>query len=182
MMLLAFSVINFSVYLPVTIGCILTHELGHVLMIKLNRQRITAVEIMPIGVNITAGERLTSYKMDIAAALGGPILNIAHAAVLVFVIKTFGYNEILVFSAVLNMAYAVLNLFPVRSLDGGRVCFLALRCFMSESRAYLVSGIISGIFLGLLGIAAFFILMVTEYNFTLVLIFGYLFYTIYMRN
>ena len=182
MMLSVFGIINFSIYFPISVLCILTHEIGHVLVLKLNRQKIAAVDIMPIGINITASGRLSSYGQDIMAALGGPMLNIIHAAVLLGVINLFGFSEELMFSAVLNMAYAALNLFPVRSLDGGRVCSLGLRYFMSDTRAYLVSGVISGIFLGILGIAAFFILVATQYNFTLVLIFGYLFYSIYMRN
>ena len=174
-----FFMINFSPYMFIMLSCIAVHELGHIIFIKANKLKITEIEILPFGINIAAENKLTSYKADISTALSGPLGNIAYSLIILLIIRITGYNSFLMFSFLTNIVYAGINLFPVKSLDGGRVLSIILKLVLPERATYILFAAISAIFLGILSVTAFFILMVTGYNFTLVLLCCYLFYTIH---
>ena len=161
------------------LSCIVIHELGHIIFIKANKLKITEIDILPFGINIATENKLTSYKADISTALSGPLSNIAYSLIILLIIRIFGYSSFLMFSFLTNIVYAGINLFPVRSLDGGRVLSIILKLALPEHAAYMLFSVISAIFLGIMSVIAFFILMVTGYNFTLVLLCCYLFYTIH---
>ena len=174
-----FVTINFSPYMIIMLSCIFIHELGHIIFIKANKLKITEIDILPFGINIATEHKLTSYGADISTALSGPLSNIAYSLINLLIIKISGYNSLLMFSFLSNIIYAGINLFPVRSLDGGRAWSTILKLILPEHTAYILSAVVSAIFLGILSVIAFFILMVTGYNFTLVLLCCYLFYTIH---
>ena len=174
-----FFMINFSPYIFIMLSCIAVHEMGHIIFIKANRLKITEIDILPFGINIATENKLTSYKADISTALSGPLSNIAYSLMILLTIKIVGYNSFLMFSFLTNIIYAGINLFPVRSLDGGRVLSIILKLCLPERIAYILFSAISATFLGIMSVIAFFILMVTGYNFTLVLLCCYLFYTIH---
>jgi len=179
-LLLLFASINFSVYMLILFSCIFIHETGHVIFIKLNRLKILSIEILPLGINIVTNNiRLTAYKTDIIIALSGPCANIISAAVIFMIIKFNGYGSVLFFAFLTNILYAVINLFPVKSLDGGKTIEIILKIILPENISHIVFSCISAVFLGILSIFALFVLMVTGYNFTLILLCCYLFYTIH---
>ena len=153
--------------------------MGHVIFIKSSGLDITSVEILPFGINIAANTRLTAYKTDILIALGGPCANFIASAVIFLIIKFNGYDSVLFFAFLTNILYAAINLFPVRSLDGGRISEIITKIILPANLSNGVFSIISAIFLGILSILAFFVLIVTGYNFTLILLCCYLFYTIH---
>ena len=171
--------INFSVYMLILFLCIFIHEMGHITFIKINRLKILSVEILPFGINIATDSPLTAYKTDIMIALSGPCANIICSVFVLLIIKLGGYDSVLFFAFLTNILYAVINLFPVRSLDGGKILEIVLKIILPESLSYFIFSVISAVFLGILSILAFFVLMVTGYNFTLILLCCYLFYTIH---
>jgi len=153
--------------------------MGHIILIKINKFNISGIEILPFGINISTDSKLTSYKTDVMIALSGPFMNIISAAVILVVIKFNGYVSILFFSFLTNILYAVINLFPVKSLDGGKAVNDILKMFLPERSAQIIFSVISAVFLGILTLFAVFVLMITGYNFTLILLCCYLFYTIH---
>ena len=154
--------------------------MGHILLIKINRLNILSIEILPFGINIlTDKNRITSYKTDIIIALSGPAANIICSAVILTAIKLNGYDSVLFFAFLTNIIYAGINLFPVKSLDGGRIAEFILKIFLPDNLSSIVFSVISAVFLGILSVFALFVLMVTGYNFTLILLCCYLFYTIH---
>ena len=175
-----FASINFSVYILILFLCMFVHEVGHVIFIKLNGFDIQSIEILPFGINIsTNGSRLTAYKTDIMIALSGPFANLTVSGALLFAIKLNGYNSILFFSFLANILYAAVNLFPVKNLDGGKAVEIFLKIILPENYSHIAFSAVSAIFLGILSVLAFFVMMVTGYNFTLILLCCYLFYTIH---
>jgi len=179
-LILLFASINFSVYMLILFLCIFIHETGHIILIKINKFKISSIEILPFGINIKINDNhLTSYKTDMIIAFSGSAANIICAAVILLIIKLNGYHSILVFTFLTNILYAVINLFPVKSLDGGKILEIFFKIFIPENLSYIIFSIISSVFLGILSIFAFFILMITGYNFTLILLCCYLFYTIH---
>ena len=178
-LILLLATINFSIYILILFLCVFIHEMGHISLIKINRLKILSVEILPLGINISTDSPLTAYKTDIMIALSGPCANIICSIIILIIIKIGGYDSVLFFSFLTNILYAAINLFPVKSLDGGRVLELILKMTLPENLSYIIFSAVSAVFLGLLSIAAFFVLMVTGYNFTLILLCCYLFYTIH---
>ena len=177
-LLILFVTINFSVYILTFLLCIFIHEIGHIILIKINKFSILGIEILPFGINISTDSKLTSYKTDITIALSGPFMNITAAVIIFIIIKLNGYNSILFFSFLTNILYAAINLFPVKSLDGGKAVSDILKIFLPEHTAQIIFSVISAVSLGILSLSALFILMITGYNFTLILLCCYLFYTI----
>jgi len=179
-LLLLFAIINFSVYMLILFSCVFIHETGHIILIKINKFNILSIEILPFGINIlTDKNRLTSYKTDIIIYLSGSCANIICSAVILIIIKLNGYDSILFFMFLTNILYAAVNLFPVKNLDGGKVSEIILKIILPENISYIIFSVISAIFLGILSAFALFVLMVTGYNFTLILLCCYLFYTIH---
>ena len=179
-LILLFFYINFSIYALIILACILIHELGHIILIKLHKYKILDVEITPCGINIIING-LAPYKTDILIALGGPVFNIIAAGLIFLLIQGAGNSSILTFAFLTNIIYAALNLFPVASLDGGRVLACILKIYFPETIARNIFAVISAVFLIILSICALFILMLTGYNFSLVLLCAYLFYTVYFK-
>ena len=172
--------INFSAYMLILFFSVFIHEMGHTASIRINRLKILSVEILPFGINIiTNDNRLTAYKTDIIIALSGPCVNIIFAIFTLVIIKFNGYNSYLFFAFLTNILYAGINLFPVKSLDGGKIAEILVKILFSENISHIIFSCISAVFLGVLSILALFILMVTGYNFTLILLCCYLFYTIH---
>ncbi|MCL2097035.1 MAG: site-2 protease family protein [Oscillospiraceae bacterium] len=165
--------------MPVLFLCIFIHEMGHIIFIKLSRLDILSVEILPFGINIVTNNSLTAYKTDILIALSGPFANLIFSCVIFFAIKFNGYDSVIFFAFLSNILYAAINLFPVRSLDGGRIVETAMKIILPENYSHTAFSAVSAVFLGVLSIFAFFILMATGYNFTLILLCCYLFYTIH---
>ena len=178
-LILLFILINFSTYILVVLSCIFIHEMGHVIFIKTNKFNILSIEILPFGINIIKDNKLTSYKTDIMIALSGPALNVITAFVIFLIIKLNGYVSILFFAFLTNIIYAAINLFPVKSLDGGIAVSDVLKIYLPEHLARIIFSVISAVFLGILSLFALFVLMITGYNFTLILLCCYLFYTIH---
>jgi len=179
-LLLLFAMINFSVYILIIFSCVFIHEMGHITFIKLNKFNIISIEILPFGINIlTDRSRLTAYKTDIIIALSGPCANIICSVIILAIIKFHGYDSVLFFAFLTNILYAAINLFPVKNLDGGKVSEIIFKIILPANFSYIVYSVISAIFLGILSIFALFVLMVTGYNFTLILLCCYLFYTIH---
>ena len=112
-------------------------------------------------------------------ALSGPLANIVCAGVIFVLIKINGYASVLFFAFLANIIYAAINLFPVKSLDGGKTAEIILKITLPENMAHIAFSCVSSVFLGLMSICALFILMATGYNFTLILLCCYLFYTIH---
>jgi len=180
-LILLFISINFSVYTLIILSCILIHEAGHIIFIKTRGVKILSIDVTPVGVNIiTSG--LASYKTDIMIALSGPAVNILVALLLLpFLRLAGGGSTTLLLSFLTNLIFALVNLFPVAGLDGGRAMASILKMYLPENRARTVFSTLSAVFLVILSLCALIILTLTRYNFSLVLLCAYLFYTIYFR-
>jgi len=176
-----FCAINFSFHTPVLFFSLLIHEAGHIAMLKKNGAKINYIEILPLGINIAAENALLPYREDIKTAFAGPFFNIACAFFSFLFLKFICFSDIAMFFLIANLAYATLNLFPVKSLDGGRIAETLLRVYLPGRASYYLFAAISGVSLALLSLLAFLILFITKYNFTLILLCCYLFYTIHFN-
>ena len=95
------------------------HELGHWAAIALLGGRVRSLHLTVVGAEMELDPcRPLSYGREVIAALAGPAVNL----VLVWIsIRTGRY-----LFAGLNLCFGLLNLLPIRLLDGGRALFYAL--------------------------------------------------------
>lgn len=171
-----------SSYTFIMFVSIFVHEAGHAAAILLCGGRITQIDVHIYGINIRTNGKLNSYASDIVIYLSGAFFNALFAAVAFFYMRCVVYNTQLLFFFSVNMAYAVFNLFPVKVLDGGKALHRMLELACEERHAYLVSDIISFVSLLILTAAGIYILYVTGYNISLVIVCSYLYSSMYVRN
>ena len=93
-----------------------THELGHIFCAYALGAKIRSIAVYPFGADIKAENSLSSYSSDIILALSGPFVNLALA----FAGYYLNFGE---FFVTYNLCLMMLNLLPVKGLDGGVVFF-----------------------------------------------------------
>lgn len=95
------------------------HELGHWVAIALLGGRVRSLHLTVAGAEMELDPcRPLSYGREVLAALAGPVVNLF----LVWIsVRTGRY-----LFAGLNLCFGLLNLLPIRPLDGGRALFYAL--------------------------------------------------------
>lgn len=100
------------------LACVL-HELGHWTAIALLGGRVRSLRLTIAGAEMELDPcRPLSYGREVMAALAGPAVNLLLAWISV---QTGRY-----LFAGLNLCFGLLNLLPIRPLDGGRALFCAL--------------------------------------------------------
>lgn len=111
-------------------AAIAVHEFGHILAILIIGERITDISVSPFGLSIKRSGRLCSYKFELIVYLSGPITNILLAMIFSRV-----KNNICEAFAEQNLIFGVLNMLPIKSLDGGSALRSALLMIFSEKVA-----------------------------------------------
>ncbi len=154
-MTVAFYLITIALSDPKTALCALfcstIHELGHYFAALVLGYRVKAFILYPFGAEMRL-TGLTSYKKDLTVALFGPILNIAAVAI--------GYIfHIGSFFVFYNLTLAVLNLLPIKHLDGGNVMTSVFMMFSDPDRAERIVSVTSFIILVITWIFSVYIFM-----------------------
>lgn len=93
------------------------HELGHLLPMKIAGCEVREISFGAMGIGISKENAQLSYRNECISALCGPFVNLA-AAVIFFFLKS--RYEIFVLPFNINIGLALINMLPVRMLDGGR--------------------------------------------------------------
>lgn len=104
--------------LPLALLACFFHELGHIFAIYCCGGTISGISLGLMGAEMPLPPHF-SYRQEMIASFAGPAVNILLALCFCKGLPLF---------AGLNLALALLNLLPLRPLDGGRMlaCFLAL--------------------------------------------------------
>lgn len=97
------------------------HELGHCLVLRRLRVRVTGLRIGILGAVLEADGRRLSYGGELLAVLAGPAANLLCALLL----AALGGGRWAVLIGA-HLALCAFNLLPVRPLDGGRALYLLM--------------------------------------------------------
>ena len=131
-------------FAQVMLVCVL-HEVGHLAAALGVGSRVRRLRLTVAGAEmILDPKKQLSYIQDAILALSGPVWNLAVA----WFAARAGADML----AGLNLCFGLLNLLPVRPLDGGRIMFGLLSLLDSEFAekvSALLSILISGFLLGL---------------------------------
>ena len=121
------------------------HEFGHYSAARLNGNKIRSIRITAVGAEIYFDTgRSFSYFGEIITAFAGPVVNLITAWISVK-LNAFLFAGI-------NLCLGIINLLPIRPLDGGRILTSILSLFFPNAADGVVSCIsimFSGCLLGL---------------------------------
>lgn len=99
----------------------LLHELAHYAVLRLCGVRTARFTLTGLGVSLYVPElHRLSYGAELLSAAAGPLMNL-----LLWVLLSLTGREELTLFAGAQMVLGVLNLLPVRPMDGGRILWLA---------------------------------------------------------
>lgn len=149
------------------------HEAGHLAAMYIRGVYPTSITVYPFGVDIITGDSLSSYRTDIFIAAAGCAVNLLLAVIFAPFIPVF---------AMCCVSLAVLNLLPIKSLDGGRILESVLLMCMEEERADAALYTASFIFIVLLWVASIYLLLFAPFNPTLFFLCIYLFAWIFLKK
>lgn len=151
--------------------CGIWHEMGHLLAMKILKNKAQAIRVTPFGIKILKCEnQFFSYQKDIFIYLAGPLFNLLASVIfyLVFYYQLW-WSQIMAYLVGINLVLFLFNLIPVFTLDGGRILLSVFLLVTSYHRAYKIMNIVSWCCIVLLLITGAFVLLLTQYNITLLL-------------
>ncbi|HBS59392.1 MAG TPA: peptidase M50 [Firmicutes bacterium] len=121
--MVCFSLVGLLPKAAVVFGCILLHELAHVLVAVGYGLRVSEIEILPIGgVARIQGLMDTSPAVEKRIALAGPLVNFGLAGAAWVIGRYTEANwQSYAFFLQTNLALGFFNLLPALPLDGGRI-------------------------------------------------------------
>ncbi|MHB1151207.1 MAG: metalloprotease [Eubacteriales bacterium] len=148
------------------------HEAGHLTAMYICGIHPKSITVYPFGVDITAGHSLSSYRADIFVAAAGCAVNLLLTVIFFAVLPTF---------ALCCAVLAVLNLLPIKSLDGGRIVECVLLMHKDEEQTARIVYTVSFISIVILWIFSVYILLFA-FNPTLFFLCVYLFALIFLKK
>ena len=119
----------------------LAHELGHLAAMAAVGARVTSVRLTASGPVIRYAGELTA-RQELAVVAAGPVAGLLFA-VICFLADTPYYY----YAGLIAALAAAFNLLPALPLDGGRLAYLLLECYVSKKTAAIflrVSGSLCG--------------------------------------
>lgn len=159
------------------LSSVLLHEAGHVTAAHLFRREMRAVKLMPVGIHVELMPP-RSYGEEFLIAAAGPIMNLLY----IIAARLFLPPPLKEATAMLSFSLAVLNLIPVRTLDGGHMArALLCRSFVEETAETVLQVLTAG-FLGILYVFALYLLFYTGVNLTLLIFCAYLFSYLFVKK
>ena len=116
------------------------HEVGHILCAALSGIPLSGFALRPCGAVMTFDFSRTTYFRELCVHLAGPAAGILSA---VFSLAVFG--ETAEYFAGLSVCLAVLNLLPVRGLDGSAALYCLLALWLPPETAETVVRTVSAV-------------------------------------
>ena len=160
----------------------LIHELGHISAMLVKKCRPQKISFSAFDISIVDKTRVKrSYNDDLFILIAGPLSNIIFCAIL-FCIYKFCGCEWLIKPIYENIFIAFFNILPIESLDGGQIFFNLLCRKLTAKTATNFTILISFMVLMPIAVLGFYILIVSKYNFSLLLLSCYLMAILLLRH
>ncbi len=142
------------------------HELGHIVTLRLFKIKIKALTLGLFGGTLHLENKLVGYGKEIIIALSGAGVNLI-LSLFFFLLLRRGFDYDLFFLFLSNLSYALFNLLPVYTLDGGRALLSLLLMKLDFYTAERLSRRISHLTLVLLSGASIFLISASGFNVSL---------------
>ena len=153
----------------------LLHELGHLVTLTVFGCRVH-IKLTPAGMIIEKEGATFSYMTDAVIFASGPLMNI-----LTFALLRGAQSSILSLLSSVSLVLALINLLPVKGLDGWGLLFSFLSLFFDHTAALRISEAASLIFTASVFILSLVLMLEAEPNFSLFALYSWLFYNNYIK-
>lgn len=146
---------------------IIVHELGHIIMAKINNLKIDYITIYPYGGLLKMNNPInTNTKKELLLALGGIIFQIIFYLIVIIlykekIIREYSFNLFTLYHT--NILF--FNLLPIHPLDGSKILNLLLSYIFPYKLTNILNIVISIITLSILLITNYY-----ESNYTIIII------------
>lgn len=162
---------GFFEMLLIAYGVTSIHEFAHVLIAKMCNVEIDGVEVLPFGITMRIAENCVKDTVsEMKIALAGPLSNFL-IAYFTYGLYDGAYRQFIITTSIVM---GVFNLLPVFPLDGGRVLRALMVKKFGHIRATNMVLNFSYVFCFLILAAGLFALYLTKFNFSVLLIGGFL--------
>ena len=146
-----------AVVIPLSAAFI--HECGHLAAAKAMKIRITSMRLGIFGAAINTDLLQCSYRKEALFALCGPLANLISSGLFLAIFGIRGQYSLLFLIS--SLFFAVLNLLPAGSFDGGRIFTSALHSILSERIAHYVAETVSFITVFILWLTSVYLIFKT---------------------
>ena len=117
------------------------HELAHIAVARAVGVELSRLRLDIFGASLMMSGELSSYKKEAAVAIAGPLSNLLLFALLLPFSSE--ENEYLALFMGASLFLGLLNLLPIKDLDGGRVLFCTLASRFSLDTVQTVLSVLS---------------------------------------
>ncbi|MBE6530865.1 MAG: hypothetical protein E7679_02080 [Ruminococcaceae bacterium] len=133
-----------SYYALIPMFAAVLHELGHIVSAQICDVKLNNFSIGIFGARLGIGGGICSYKDEIIICAAGPAINFisAYFAALLSRLTTQN-NDIVDIFILSSLCLGIINMLPIRSLDGGRIISALICRFGSVRSAELILDILS---------------------------------------
>lgn len=171
----AFIIVESSELLIWGLSSALIHELGHILIMILVGHKPSRIIFNFFDIDIKDDKRNNrNYKEDILILLGGPAANFLMGVILWLLYVFNCGNENILVLITENLFLGAFNVLPIESLDGGQILYIYLSNRLQQDKAMMILELISFAVLFPLAILGFYVLLISKYNYSLLLVSCYL--------
>lgn len=121
-MLFLSIIISNSYYAFIPIFAAVLHELGHIISANICGVRLNNLDVGILGARLSIGSGICSYKNEIIICAAGPTVNFISAYFALLISKlNHGQNAITDIFFWCSLSLGIINILPIKSLDGGRI-------------------------------------------------------------
>ncbi len=166
-----------SVLCLIPFAAALCHELGHLIMMRLCSCDADTFELTLFGAQISTPLWNVGTPALIAVYAAGSAANLITSMAVMLV---FGHGAASELFAACSLSLAVINMLPVRSLDGGCIAETLL-LKISPLHAHTTLSVISAVTLVILWLVSVYLILLFNANISLLLFCIYLFATLFLR-
>lgn len=150
------------------------HEVSHILAFALFKKIPKKLSFEITGILIEKDNVSMSLKQEIIILLAGSIVNLF----IFFLLFYFNFNnQYLNIFAISNLVLGIMNLLPLNAFDGGKIMNLILSIFVNVNLAYKICKLIQFVITCIFLILYVFLSINYDFNFSLLIIIIYMFYT-----
>lgn len=174
-------IISRSLFMLMALLAALLHELGHIIMAKACRIRLTSCKIGLYGAGLMPDGMFYSYTREIFLCAAGPLTNLLCGSIGLNIYKAYPSQPLLwfIFS---SFILGCVNLLPIHGFDGGRIFSAIISRFISPSAANVSVHISSFVFLFILWSFSVYLLMRAGASLSLFIFSLSVFVRIFMPN
>lgn len=151
------------------------HELAHIFCALFLKVGVSGIRLYPFGIcaKLSKGY-IGSPEKEFFVAFFGPFFSLLLFWIFSF-LNSLYQNDIFSFCMDINLAICFLNLIPALPLDGGRMLKSILSARFGIIRAFTFLRKVTAIMIWFLFAFALFLILVSKFNFSLILISAFLF-------